>query len=115
MVTIVDYRTLENQDEEEFQALVVQGGVEAVKSEMTGRTYLTARTATVATTFNKVTCETLIGTKLPGKINKVEVEPYDYLIPGSEEVIQLTHRYEYVSEEESIIGDNVIKDKELVM
>ena len=114
MVTIVDYRTYQREDGSEFHALVVQGGVEAVKSKETGRMYLTARTAKVSCTFDENTCLTLKGTTFPGNIRKVEVEPYEYAIPSSGEIIQLSHRYEYMGEEESIVNDNLVKS-ELVM
>ena len=114
MVTIVDYKTYQKEDDgTDFHVLIVQGGLESVKSKETQRTYLTARTAKVACTFNELTCETLIGTELPGRIQKVQVEPYEYLIPDTGEMTTLTHRYEYIGEEETIIMDNVV-DKELV-
>lgn len=114
MVTITDYKTYQTEDGKDFQALLVQGGIEAVKSKETGRTYLTARTATVNCTFNKETCESLKGTQFPGSIRKVEVEPYEYEIPDNGEIITLTHRYEYMGEDESIVKGNVV-EKELVV
>jgi hypothetical protein len=108
MVTIVDYRTYPREDGSEFHALVVQGGVEAVKSKETGRMYLTVRSAKVPCTFDLATCETLMGTTLPGSIRKVEVDPYAYAVPSTGEIIQLAHRYEYIDEEESIVQENVI-------
>ena len=42
MVTIVDYKGYQREDSTEFE-LIIQGGVEAVRSQETGRTYLTAR------------------------------------------------------------------------
>lgn len=99
MVTITDYRTYQKEDGAEFHVLVVQGGVEAVKSKETDRMYLTARTAKVPCTFNQLTCEALLGTQLPGNIVKVEVEPYAYLVPDTGELITLTHRYEFVGEQ----------------
>ena len=114
MVTIVDYKTYQKEDDgTDFHVLIVQGGLESVKSKETQRTYLTARTAKVPCTFNELTCESLIGTQLSGAIQKVQVEPYEYLIPDTGEMITLTHRYEYIGEEESIIKDNVV-DKEMV-
>ena len=71
MVTITDFKPMQRADGETFFGLVVQGGVEAVKSQETERTYLTARTAVVACTFNQKVCETLIGTQLPGRVEKV--------------------------------------------
>ena len=113
MVTIVDYKTYQREDGSEFHALVVQGGVEAVKSKETGRLYLTARTAKVPCTFDEITCDALKGTTFPGSIRKVKVESYDYAIPSTGEIIHLTHRYEYVDEEESVLDKNVL-NKELV-
>ena len=81
---------------------------------MTKRIYLTAREAKVPCTFNEVTCQKLIGTELPGKIQRTEVDPYEYVIPDSGEMVTLSHRYQYIGEEESIIADNVV-EKELVV
>ncbi|MFD0762720.1 hypothetical protein ACFQZW_11565 [Lutibacter aestuarii] len=114
MVKIVDYKTYQKEDGTEFHALVLQSGVEAVKSRETGRTYLTARSARIACTFDEETCASLKGTELPGSIKKVQVESYEYAVPTTGEIITLSHRYEYVDEQESIVRDNVI-DKELVI
>jgi len=114
MVKIVDYKSFEKEDGTEFHALVVQGGLEAVKSKETQRTYFTARTARVACTFNETMCQSLIGTDLPGSIQRVEVESYEFAIPDTGELVTLSHRNEYVGEDESIVKDNVVK-KELVM
>jgi hypothetical protein len=110
MVTIVDYKTYQKEsDGSEFHSLVVQGGVEAVKSKGTNRTYLTARTARVSCTFNEATCKGLIGTTLPGTVKKVDTDPYEYAIPDSGEIITLNHRFEYMSEEDALIEDNVVE------
>lgn len=107
MVTIVDYKTYQKEDGENFYALVVQGGLEAVKSKKTERTYFTTKTARVACTFGEAMCKQLIGTEMPGSIRKVEVEPYEYAIPDTGEIIELNQRNEYVGEEERIIEKNV--------
>jgi hypothetical protein len=57
MVTIVDYKQSETSDGKKFYALIVQGGVEMVLNEQTGRYYLTARQASVTSTFNEQTCK----------------------------------------------------------
>lgn len=113
MVTIVDYKTYQKEDGSEFHAVIVQGGLETVKSKETERTYLTARTAKVPCTFNEETCKSLIGTQLPGSIRKVDVAAYDYTNPQTGEMLTLTHRYEFIGEEESILKQNVI-EKEVV-
>ena len=110
MVTIINYKTATNSDGEEFFLLQVMGGVESVVSKETGKTYLTARKATVSTTFDEITCQGLIGQKLPGGVKRVEVEPYSYVIEATGEEIELSHRYEYDSSmqsmEEAVIGAN---------
>lgn len=108
MVTITDYKTATNADGEEFYMLVLQGGVESVLSKESGRFYLTARKATVTTTFNEVTCKSLIGQQLPGGIERQEVDPYTYINEDTGEAIQLSHRYHYnpnlQSMEEAVYG-----------
>lgn len=113
MVTIVDFKTYQREDGTDFNVLIAQGGIEAVKSKVTQKTYLTARKANVPTTFNAITCEGLIGTQLPGSIKKVEVDPYQYLIPDTGEMITLSHHYEYMDDQDAIITNNVV-DKEMV-
>lgn len=99
MVTVTDYKLRESLEGKTFFALILQGGVELVRSA-NGGSYLTAKKASLPTTFDEVTCQTLVGTQLPGSIQKVETEPYEYTIPETGEVILLTHRYEYQEQEE---------------
>ena len=40
MVKIIDYRTRSNDQGKEFNVLIVQGGVEPIKSRTTGKVYL---------------------------------------------------------------------------
>ena len=100
MVKIKNFKTAFNVEGEEFVMLQVQGGVEPVQSKQTGRMYLTVRTAMVPCTFDEVTAEALIGSELPGRVEKVLTEePYEYTVPETGEVIMLSHRYEYVTDE----------------
>ena len=110
MVTIVDYKGYQREDGTEFFQLIIQGGVEAVRSQETGRTYLTARKARMSCTFDEATCQSLIGSKLDGSIKKVEDEPYEYTIPTTGEIITLNYRWEYVSEEESVKNEHLVEE-----
>ena len=98
MVRIVNYQKRETEDGKVFFVLELQGGIEMVKSAETGKFYVTARKASISSTFDEVTCQALIGTELPGKVEKVSCNPYDYTIKDTGEIITLTHRYEYVEE-----------------
>jgi hypothetical protein len=109
MVTIVGYKTFEKENGENFYGLIVQGEIEAVKSQQTGKTYFTARTATVPTTFDEQTCKGLVGNKIDGLVKKVETDSYDYTVKETGEIIELNHRYEYISEEDHIIETNLVQ------
>ena len=107
MVTIVDYKQRENEDGESFFVLVIQGGLEMVKSQESNRYYATARKTNVPSTFNEITCKGLVGSQMPGKIQKVETDPYEYTVEETGEILELNFRYEYVPEEEK---DNIPTD-----
>lgn len=114
MVTIVDYKSFTKENGENFFGLIVQGGIEAVKSQQTGKTYFTARAATVPTTFNEQICMGLVGTKIDGLVKKVETDPYDYSVKETGEIIKLNHRYEYITEEDNVIETNLVQSEVVV-
>ncbi len=102
MVTISDYSKRVNSDGVAFFALILQGGLELVKSQQSGRYYATAKKASLPSTFSEEMCKTLIGQQLPGSIMKVECEPYEFAVPETGEIVTLSHRWEYSKEAESI-------------
>ncbi|MFH5883680.1 hypothetical protein ACG2F4_05165 [Halalkalibaculum sp. DA3122] len=105
MVTIIGYSEHLNEDEEPFYALRLQGAVETVKSTETGKYYATARETTIPSTFDGAKCEALIGKQLPGSIDRVPCEKYEYELENGEKII-LEHTWEYnptpVSMEEEV-------------
>lgn len=109
MVTIIDFKTVTNDEDEPFNALILQGEVESVKSKETGMYYLTAKKTRIPSTFDEQRCEELIGTQLPGEIQRVPCEPYEYEISEDEKIV-LEHTYEYnpepVTSEEHIFENN---------
>jgi len=111
MVIIKDYVQRENSLGETFYALLVQGGIEVVKSKESGRNYITAKTASVPSTFPEEICKSLIGQELPGSVKKVECEPYEITDQETGEVRQLNFRYEYIQEGETV--DEVIHEDQV--
>jgi hypothetical protein len=101
MVKIIATKVSQNNKGESFISLKVQGSVEVVQSQQTGRMYLTARTCLIASTFDEATAQSLIGTELPGTVERVPSEPYEYTVPSTGEVITLAHRYEYKPDDAS--------------
>jgi len=102
MVKIIDFVKKQNKDEEDYFLLVIRGGLQLVKSQETGRYYATMKQVNLPTTFDEATCKSLIGEEIPGSIVKVEVEPYEYALPETGEIITLSHRWEYVKESDKI-------------
>jgi len=101
MLKIMDYKLRESLEGRTFYALTLQGGVEIVRSS-NGGMYVTARKCSLPTTFDEATCVSLLGQELPGRVERVECEPYEYTIPQTGEDVILTHRYEYVNEEQPV-------------
>lgn len=99
MVRISNYQKRTTEEGKEFFTLELQGGVEIVKSRETGKNYMTARKASMSCTFDELTCQSLIGTELPGSVRKVACEDYSYTIKETGEIITLSHRFEYVEHE----------------
>jgi hypothetical protein len=102
MVTIVDYSKRVNSEGKEFNVLILQGGLELVKSRESGRYYATAKKSSLPSTFDEATCKGLIGQQLPGAIMKVECDPYEFTVPETGEILNLSHRWQYLKEEASI-------------
>ena len=98
MVKIIGVKVSENNDGKEFISLKLQGAVEVMQSQQTGKSYLTARTCYISTTFSLETAETLIGSEIPGNVERVHSEAYSYTIKETGEIISLSHRYEFVPE-----------------
>jgi hypothetical protein len=110
MVRVIGYHENESSEGEKFYSLSIQGGVEMVQSKNTGKFYATARKTRIITTFDELTCQSLIGSEMPGSIQKVECEPYNYTVEDTGEVIELTHTYEYrpdefESQEAAVLAD----------
>lgn len=95
MVTVVNYLTKQAKDGREFVLLQLQGGVEMVQSQQTGKFYATVRKCTVSTTFDEATAKSLIGTQLPGKIVRIDCEPYEYVEESTGQVLSLAHRWTF--------------------
>jgi hypothetical protein len=95
MVQIKSIKKYLKNDGSEFIALQLEGGVEFVQSQQTGKFYATVRKCNMPCTFDEQTAQQLIGQAIAGTIVRVSAEPYDYTIPSTGEVIQLAHSYQY--------------------
>ena len=114
MVKIVDFVKRTNKEGKEFNVLILQSGIELVKSHETGRWYATAKKTSITSTFDDAMCQSLIGTQIPGSVQRVESQPYDFTVPGTGEVLKLTHRWVYLKEGESV-EEKVIAETKVAM
>lgn len=102
MVTVTNYKASQSAEGKDFFSLQVQGGIEPVQGK-SGRYYLTTRSCWISTTFPEEMCRGLIGTSLPGKVAKVECEPFEYTVQETGEVLTLEYQWQYLPEEAPII------------
>ena len=98
MVRIINYKQRQKEDGTSFFVLELQGGIEFIQSQKTGKFYATAKKAFIPSTFDEMTCNALIGTQMAGRVEKTDCDPYEFTVQETGEVISLAHRYEYVPE-----------------
>ena len=95
MVTVTNYTVATNSEGKSFVILELQGDLEMVQSQNSGKFYATARKCGITSTFDESTAAQLVGRQLPGSILKEACEPYEYTVPETGEQITLSHRYGY--------------------
>ena len=99
MVTVSDYAVRTNSKGDPFVALLLTGNLEMVQSQETGKFYATVKKCSVVSTFSEFVAAQMVGNQLPGTILKEECDEYEYTIPETGEVIELSHRWVYSPEE----------------
>ena len=97
MVTVVGYslRTQKEGDKKQYIALEIEGEIEAVQSQNSGRFYVTVRRCTISSTFDEATAERMVGKQMAGSIERVSCQAYDYTMPETGEVVKMGYRWEY--------------------
>jgi hypothetical protein len=95
MVNVIDVVSRQDAAGKRFFGLILMGGIEFVQSKKTGSYYATALKTTITTTFPEQFCKGLIGKTIPGEIQRTEVDPYEYTVEETGEVVTLTHKYRY--------------------
>ena len=108
MVTIIGTEKRTSADGRKFNVFVLQGGIDVVKSKTTGKSYITTHKVSMVCTLDDVSAKQQIGTKLPGTIQKVACDPYDFKVPQTGEMVKLDYTFQYnpetVSMEEAVFG-----------
>lgn len=98
MVIVKEYFLREG-EKGNYITLQLEGDLELVQSQNTGRFYATARRCNIYSTFDEETAQRMIGSQMPGQIIRVACDPYDFTIPETGEVVQLAHSWDYIPDE----------------
>lgn len=96
MVTIKDYHVRQGENALEYISLELEGDVAFVQSQNTGRFYATTKRSFMYAAMDEETAKALVGTKMPGSIDRVPCDPYDYTVPETGELLTLAYSYQYV-------------------
>ena len=108
MVTIKNYiKRTSKKSGKDFFVLVLSGGIEPIKNA-NGQLYFTSRTCTVSSSFDEETCKDLIGTKFPGNIVKKQCDPYDYIIPSTNQTVTLDYKWDYIDNVEEVMQEQLV-------
>ena len=96
MTTVIGYSIKENKEGKTFVSLELESDLTMVQSQETGKFYATKKKCFMSSTFDETSAQAVIGTKIPGSIEKVDVQDYQYTIAATGEVITLNHSWEFV-------------------
>ena len=109
MVEIVNCKQVTTVEGKVFTSIEIQGNVRLVKSKLTENYYLAANKTRISSALSLDYCRTLIGQKLPGTIEKIDCEPYEYINPETNEALTLHHTFVYSPDE----PDNDVQQQQM--
>ena len=95
MVTVVDYVKQKTEDGKEFIRLLLQGDDLTLCTTDEGRVYAKVSKASLIASISEEVAKQQIGKKLKGTIDKVDSEPWTYVIKETGEQRILNYRYQY--------------------
>jgi hypothetical protein len=96
MVKIIDAQTRVNaKSKAEYNVIVLMGDAQVMSSKSSGKFYLTTKRVVLPTTLDKNQAKELIGTTLPGVIEKVDCPEYEIKMPNSNKKVKITHTFQY--------------------
>jgi len=116
MLTITNYEKRQSKSGKEFFTLMLQGVIEMVRSAETGQFYATIKKCSIPSTMNEDTCKSMIGERIEGAIERQSCDPYEFTVPETGEVIELSHRWMYVptAQTASMVEKSMTSIEELI-
>lgn len=112
MVTVKGFEKRKSAEGNEFYVLFLEGGIGFQKSKQTGQFYAVSRKTSITTTLDEESCKALVGSQMHGSIQKVECEPYEVANRETGEVRELSHRWTFIPDGESM--EEAVFDSELI-
>lgn len=94
MLTVKNYYFSQGLEGKPYINFELVGDIEIFQSN-SGKFYADIKKCKMPTRLDEATAKLMIGRQISGTIVKRECAAYDYAIPGTGEVVTLTHRYEY--------------------
>lgn len=100
-VKITGFKTIESNGKS-FNLLELSdtGSVRVEVSSTTGLPYLTDSKTFIPSSFDEEKCQALIGTTMPGSIEKIEVDPFEYTNRNGQSRV-ISHKYIYMPDVDS--------------
>lgn len=98
MLSITNYKISKSKDGSQFISLIVEGGLEMIQSQSSGSFYAKSKKCFIPFTADESVAKSMIGTSLPGTIERVSCPPYEYKMESGE-VVTLFHTYQYQPEQ----------------
>jgi hypothetical protein len=95
MVKVKNYHVRQSNDGDKYISLELEGDVSFVQSQNTGRFYATTKRCFMYAALDEATAKSLIGTQMPGTIERVACDPYEYTVQETGEVKTLSYTYEF--------------------
>ncbi|WP_340114260.1 hypothetical protein [Maribellus mangrovi] len=102
MVTVKEYAIRQRKDGTAFIALILQGGLSLVQSKESGNYYATVKQCSIPSTFDEETAKQMIGERVPGSVVRKQCETYEWTNKETGEVLELSHRWVYLPEGETL-------------
>ena len=96
MVTVTDYVKQKTEDGREFIRLLLQGDDLTLCTTDEGRVYAKVSKASIIASISEEVAKQQIGKKLQGTIEKVDSEPWTYVInkeTGEQKILNYRYRY----------------------
>jgi hypothetical protein len=98
MLKVTAFKERTSKDGKKFVTIDLQGGLELVQSSISGKFYACVRKTSVVSTFSSEVARMLIGSEIPGRIQRIECDPYEYTIQETGEIVSLSYTWGYVPE-----------------